>query len=148
MSAKLKTVFVFLMIAVLFTFISCQEKAPPPKPPKSDTLLVTKVENIWKVVNPGNTDTLRVHSNDKIYWKVDSTTDAYFQFPVEDKKVFKPVSGSGHMSDGYTILCRAGEEFFLKIKDKPQKGPIVYAVFCIADSVFAIQNSPPVVVVE
>lgn len=150
MSAKLKPVFVFLMIAVLFTGISCNRDAQV----KEETLVPIRLtvkqdeNNVWKVVSSdGTSDIIKVHANQNIFWKVVGT-DAYFQFPVQDKKVFHMPPESDPLTNGYTAVRSDGESLHLKIKGDPEKGPIVYAVFCMADSVFAIQGSPPLIVVQ
>lgn len=151
MSVKLKSIFTVLIIAVLFIGYSCKKGSEENMnsenaSPKTVNLTVKKVNNVWKVVNSENTDTVVVRKNDKIYWDVVGT-DAYFQFPVEETKVFNK-SESDSLAGGYTTVIKDGGQLKLKIKGDPEKGPIIYAVFCMADSVFAIQNSPPLVVVE
>jgi len=150
MNAKIKPIFFVLIIAVLLTDYSCNSDSENQNAitnPTTINLTVKKDGKIWKVVNTdAPNDTVVLHRKDKIYWHVEGT-DAYFQFPVKAKKIFNQAE-SDSLVGGHTTVIRNGGKLKQKIKDDPDKGTYVYAIFCMADSVFAIQGSPPVFVVR
>ena len=153
MSAKLKLVFPFLIIAVLLAGYSFTQN-PPPQAVDNITLELTQQENgTWKVVvkringNPNRTgnDSVNVNRNTMITWEVDKTTDAYFQFPED---IVDKHSDTDTLSDNYTILIPAGKKLKLKVKDNATTGPHGYAVFIMKDGVYAHGDSPPQIIVN
>lgn len=159
MSAKLKLILPFLIIAALLAGYSFTQNQPP-RHVDSITLKVTKdATGTWKVIAVSESidDTVhqlpaqakvKVNVNTWIYWVVDKTTDAYFQFP--DSIFNTHAAGSSRLSDGYTIHIEKGGTLKLKIKnDKNVVGKTyVYSVFCMKDSVYAWGDSPPQIIVN
>ncbi len=144
MSAKLKLFsVVFVLTVLLMGFLI----PPTSTSQKTTTLVVMKIDNVWRVVDATDkTNTkVKVKKKDTIVWEVDGT-DAFFQFPAE---LFNPVDQSDSLSGGgYTKFVKDGHKLKLKIKDDAPSGTYEYAIFCSADGVFARGDSPPKIIVE
>jgi hypothetical protein len=131
--------FLFMLLMGLYILPSSQA-------PKVRELEVVKVDDVWKVVDATDyTKTeVRVKKKDTIVWNLNGT-DASFQFPIG---LFNPVSNEDDLQNGYTKFVKDGKKLKLKIKDDALTGTFEYAVFCIADGVFATGDSPPKIIIE
>jgi hypothetical protein len=143
MNGKLTVLVISIFLPV---FISGFILFQVPPDPKKYNLAITKVDNIWKVVD--GTDhsktKIKVKKKDTIIWKANGT-DAYLQFP---DKLFSPVDDEDNLNNGYTKFLKDGKRLKLKVKDDVLSGTYEYAVFCTADGVFASGDSPPRIVIE
>jgi hypothetical protein len=136
-----------LVISIfLSAFIAGFILFPVPPDPKKYNLVITKVNNVWKVVDETDyTKTkIKVKKKETIIWKANGT-DAYLQFP---DKLFSAVDAEDSLNNGYTKLLKDGKRLKLKVKDDVLSGTYEYAVFCTADGVFASGDSPPRIVIE
>lgn len=144
MNAKLKLFSVVSVLILLLTgfYVSSVHSTSS----NTTTLLVTKVDGVWKVIDAtDSTKThIKVNKNDTIIWEVEGT-DAFFQFPAE---IFNAVEKSDSLVDGYTKFVKDGHKLKLKIKGDAPSGTYAYAVFCTADGVFARGGSPPIIIVN
>ena len=129
-----------MMLYVGFTVV------PDSTPANKYKLKVIKIDGEWKVVDASDYSKthVKVKQNDTIVWTV-AGTNTYFQFPA---KLFNPVGIADSLIGGYTKFVRDGKKLKLKVKDDAPAGIYEYAVFCTADGVFAIGESPPNIVIE
>jgi len=117
-----------------------------PPPANKYQLKVVKVKGVWKVVDASDytKSKVKVKKKDTIVWTVEGT-DTYFQFPAN---LFNAVGAADSLVGGYTKFVKDGKKLTLKVKDNAPAGTYEYAVFCTADGVFAIGESPPKIVIE
>ena len=143
MKGKL-TVFVPIIFVSIFLLGFLKLTVQPA--PKKYELVITKVDNIWKVVDATDYTKTKVivKKKDTIVWTLKGT-DAYFQFP---EKLLDPVDPEDSLHNGYTKFLKDGKKLKLKISDDAPSGTYEYAVFCTADGVFAQGGSPPVIIIE
>lgn len=143
MKVKLSLLFIgFCLIILSAGFFRPQ--VPPPA--KSVDLIVMKIGDVWKVVDATNHKKIEVHvkKKDTITWTVQGS-NAYFQFP---EKLFNPVGKEDSLKNGYTKFLKNGKKLKLKVKDDVTLGTYEYAVFVMADGVFAQGDSPPKIIIE
>jgi hypothetical protein len=143
MNGKLKMFIIGIFLSVFFVGFIIFSVPPDPK---KYNLVITKVDNVWKVVDETDyTKTkIKVKKKETIIWKAKGT-DAYLQFP---DKIFDPIDAEDSLRNGYTKLLKDGKSLKLKVKDDALSGTYEYAVFCTADGVFATGDSPPKIVIE
>ena len=129
---------------VLFFTGSLILSAPPA--PKKYELVITKIDNVWRVVDATDyTKTqVKVKRKDTIVWTAKGT-DVSLQFPVN---LFEPVDPADSLHNGYTKFLKDGKKLKLKVRDDALPGTYEYAAFCIKDGVFARGDSPPKIVIE
>jgi len=132
----------------LFLFFVVSGLYNIPQNPAAQTyeLEVVNVDGVWKVVYAADHSKtgVRAKKNDVIVWTV-TGTDASFQFP---EGLLLPVTNNDKLKDNSTILVRDGKKLKLKINNTAEPGIYEYAIFCIVDGVFAIENSPPKIIIE
>lgn len=109
---------------------------------KEHQLVIKKVRNKWVVeapelgtVPPGQVRRLKAKRGHKIVWTAQGT-DAYFQF-LDDK-----------LFGNYTRTVKKGKKLILTVGNGARSGVHYYAVFCMADSVFAEGGSPPSIEID
>jgi hypothetical protein len=114
--------------------------------PQKYELVIMKVGSEWKVVDATDyTKTkVRVRKKDTIVWTAKGT-DASLQFP---DNLFNPVDAEDSLHNGYTKFLKKGKKLKLRVKESVLAGTYEYAVFCIADGVFARGDSPPKIIIE
>lgn len=159
----MKKLGLFLSIILLTLFLACNQsdktntaekpakttnenaaamaKAPPPP----IDLKIEKIDGVWKVINtarPGEVP--HVRRNGIIRWDT-GETDAYFQFP---DTIFSPVGPPDSLKHGYLKHQKKGTILKLLVKKTADTTTYTYAVFCMADSTFAQEDSPPRIIVE
>lgn len=102
------------------------------KPVEDHQLLIKKIDGEWKVVLADDSTTTKVKAKkkDKITWTSEDT-DVYFQFMEES------------LFGKYKDKMKKKDKLTLTITDNAELGIHKYAVFCVADSQFAIGGSPP-----
>jgi hypothetical protein len=111
--------------------------AQNPNRPTEHNLVVTKVNDEWRVIVRDNHErsTIIVNRGDRIRWTVEES-DASFQF--EDESLF----------GGNTRTVRSGNPLVLAVGNNARIGSHTYAVFVHSDHVFARGESPPRIFVQ
>lgn len=108
---------------------------------------------VWKVFNNtthGKPPTVKKNGNRKINW-VSKETDLYFQFPGS---VLGPERQEDSLKYGYikhlikekTLKLHVKD--FVTPKDSGTPDTLYYAIFCMTDSTFVQEDSPPRIIVE
>lgn len=135
-----------IVSVVLMMFLLGVFMMPGSPPANKYQLKVVKVKGVWKVVDASDytISKVKVKKKDTIVWTVEGT-DTYFQFPAN---LFNAVGAADSLVGGYTKFVKDGGKLTLKVKDNAPAGTYEYAVFCTADGVFAIGESPPKIVIE
>lgn len=152
MRQKLELLLIVILLAV---FASCNQSkeektdnAGPGTLAKTVDLIIKNDDGVWRVLNATDLSKKppKLKWNDKISWTAEGT-DAYIQFP--DTLLIPDYNGD-NLLNGYTAHLRPGIEYKLKlkVKDSVATGTYVYAVFCMADSVYAQGDSPPKFIIE
>jgi|GEM_PF-823164 len=115
---------------------------------KKHYVTIKKVDDQWKVVidsvESGKKEKLRVNKKETIIWSVEGS-DAYFQFSSDS--LFDPEGKEDSLKYGYIKYLQDGRKLKLKIKKDAPTGTFIYAVFCLADSSFATEDSPPKIII-
>ncbi len=114
--------------------------------PKKHVFFIEKVGNVWMLVDSTNhtKHKVRAHQKDTIIWKAVGS-DVYIQFP---DSLLDPVGSGNSFKNGYTAFLKNGKRLKLKVKEHAKNGWYDYAVFCMADSTFAIGDSPPKIIIK
>jgi len=102
-------------------------------------------DGVWKVINttmPGQPPTVK--RNGKINW-VSDETDLYIQFPGS---ILDPEGPEDSLKYGYIKHQKKGKTLKLHVKGNVKSDTYFYAIFCMADSTFAQEDSPPKIIVE
>ena len=125
-------------LIVIFIFASLFLTTNVKAMPKDEVnLLITKIDNKWKVVDASDTTKTEIKARRgyKITWTARGT-DAYFQF-MDEKLVGK-----------FKHSLKDGKSISLNIGNNAKIGANNYAIFCVKDLEFAEGGSPPVIIVE
>ncbi len=137
---KIKSILIFFAVCATLLFggfLTDELKAQNPNQPTEHNLVVTKINDEWRVVvrDDRGRSTIIVNRGDRIRWTIEGS-DASFQF--EDESLF----------GGNTRTVRSGNPLVLAIGNNARIGSHTYAVFIHADNVFARGESPPRIFVQ
>lgn len=137
-----------LLFGVLILSFSTGYYTFSPQGSKTHNVTVKKIGNQWTVIVDttvlGKKTELKVKKNERIIWTVEGS-DAYFQF--SDSTLFDPEGQEDKLEDGYVKYLKAGKKLRLKVRDLPPM-TVTYAIFCLKDNKFAIQSSPPKIIIQ
>lgn len=121
------------LLVVLFLF-SCtpEEKRQEmlPVDPITNEIGITLIDTQWRVLNT------EVNLGDTVVWAAPEDSDVYIQF-MDDRLV-----GS------YTQFIEKGQSLSMVIGKEAHQGDNPYAVFIYEDSVYAVGESPPRLIVR
>jgi hypothetical protein len=131
------------------------ENAIAQQEPPEVNLTIKKIDGAWKVVNDSSQTKVKAKKGAKITWTAEGT-DVYFQFMegrllarVKDKDKARKSDEAENLPDIYsTNKIPAGQSQSFIVRASVKKGDYPYAVFCMADSVFATGDSPPKIIIE
>jgi hypothetical protein len=123
--------------------------------PPEVNLTIKKIDGEWKVVNDSSQTKVKAKKGAKISWTAEGT-DVYFQFmegkllaKVKDKDKARNSEEAASLPEIYsTNRVSAGQSQSFIIRASIKRGDYPYAVFCMADSVFATGDSPPKIIIE
>lgn len=123
--------------------------------PPELNLTIKKINGEWKVVDQSEQTKVKAKKGAKVTWTAEGT-DVYFQFmegklvaKEKDKEKARKSDEAESLPEIYTtnrVLAGQSQAFIVRASIK--KGNYPYAVFCMADSVFATGDSPPQIIVE
>jgi len=115
--------------------------------PETHNISIEKVGNTWKVVDDQPKKYgLVVNQGDTLIWQ--TTTDVFFQFPINYRKWFKDLPGVNPGNAGYRRSLDANSELVFTVKPTAPRDTISYAVLVIEDVVLAEGDSVPTVEVD
>lgn len=104
-------------------------------PTKVVDVSIMKIDNVWKVVLTGTTDTeVRVVRGQKLVFNAVGT-DVYFQFDNDS------------LFGGHKKFIKNGKKLTLGV-GKVAKGIYTYSAFCLGPMEFAEGGSPPKIIVD